>query len=148
MRRSGGISNVAIVVILMVLGVILAILVYFVASGATVGWFRTRSSSYAATNLEIVGFTPTDPPDHPQASVLIKNIGPVSVHYDNIQDWQVFIDERQCSVALLNPPPPNDLDVNRQLNITLSCYVDPTTSHTIKVFGPQATQAFAGWSPG
>ena len=147
MKRYGGISNVAIVVILIVLGVLLAILVYFVASGAAVSWFRTKSSGYAATNLEIVGFTPTDPPAHPQASVLIKNLGPVSVHYDSTQDWQVFVDESQCLISSLNPPPPADLDVNRQLNITLNCYVDPTTSHTIKVFGPQATQALAGWSP-
>jgi len=146
MTARTGVSQVTTVVVLMVLGIALAVLVYQVVLGATRGAYGKMESGTPKTNIQIIAFNPGNESDGIPAKIYVKNLGPSDINYSGPSEWQVFIDNQPKSIQSLEPT--GELGVGEILNITLSEGISANVSHTIKVFGPYATMAYSGWSPG
>ena len=152
-----GISTVVISLVLMVIGVFLAIMVYLVLSGALPSMYQRQEAALPKTNIQIINFiNNTNAGD--SWNVTIRNNGPVSLQVGGKDKWQVFVDDKPASItAIYAKTATGDVDVtynpsyNIQVNgvivIKVGISLSTTLPHTVKVFGPQATQAFAGWSP-
>mgnify|MGYP000424446422 CR=1 FL=1 len=145
MRREG-ISVLATSVVLLVLGVALALIVYSVVTGSIFGIYQKQQAGIPGTNIEIVNFNPGNETLGQNANVTIRNMGPNSLPIEGEDHWQVFIDDEQYEVVALSPDS-GELEVGGVLVIYLGEAVS-WEPHTIKVYGPLATRAFAGWSPG
>jgi hypothetical protein len=157
-----GISTVVVSLVLMVIGVFLAIMVYLVLSGALPSMYQRQEAALPKTNIAIINFINTTNVGN-RWNVTIRNNGPVSLQVGGRDKWQVFIDDRPALIPLergiIAKTATGDLDVTNYpsysipvngvivLNVTITPSLSPTSPHTVKVFGPQATQAFAGWSP-
>jgi len=144
-----GISTVVVSLVLMVIGVFLAIMVYLVLSGALPSMYQRQEAALPKTNIQIINFINTTTPDGnagKEWEVTIKNNGPVSLQTDDATEWQVFIDDRRVNYISI---PSTTVPVGGSIVIVVKIDppASPTSPHTVKVFGPQATQAFAGWSP-
>jgi len=146
MTTRKGVSQVTTVVVLMVLGIALAVLVYQVVLGATRGTYGKIESGTPKTNIQIMALDPGNESSGVPAKIYVKNIGPSDIDYSGPSEWQVFIDNEPKDIQSLNPP--SGLGVGEMLNITLTEGVNASISHTIKVYGPYATMAYSGWSPG
>jgi hypothetical protein len=153
-----GISTVVISLVLMVIGVFLAIMVYLVLSGALPSMYQRQEAALPKTNIAIINFiNNTNAGD--SWNVTIRNNGPVSLQVGGKDKWQVFIDDRPVSdIAAIYAKeatgdrdvtydPSYSIQVNGVIVIKVTISLSTTSPHTVKVFGPQATQAFAGWSP-
>jgi|GEM_PF-3311572 hypothetical protein len=152
-----GISTVVVSLVLMVIGVFLAIMVYLVLSGALPSMYQRQEAALPKTNIQIINFiNNTNAGD--SWNVTIRNNGPVSLQVGGKDKWQVFVDDKPASItAIYAKTATGDVDVtynpsyNIQVNgvivIKVGISLSTTLPHTVKVFGPQATQAFAGWSP-
>jgi hypothetical protein len=152
-----GISTVVVSLVLMVIGVFLAIMVYLVLSGALPSMYQRQEAALPKTNIAIINFiNNTNAGD--SWNVTIRNNGPVSLQVGGKDKWQVFVDDKPASItAIYAKTATGDVDVtynpsyNIQVNgvivIKVGISLSTTLPHTVKVFGPQATQAFAGWSP-
>lgn len=142
-----GISTVVISVVLMVIGVFLAILVYLVLSGALPGMYQRQEAALPKTNIAIINFVNGSKVGSSwKWSVTVKNNGPVSLQVGSTNEWQVFIDDKPAHISSMDPAS-GTIPVNGVIVIEVTSDADPGLPHTVKVFGPQATQAFAGWSP-
>jgi len=141
-----GISTVVVSLVLMVIGVFLAIMVYLVLSGALPSMYQRQEAALPKTNIQIINFINRNN-NGDDWSITIRNNGPVSLQADGPDKWQVFIDDKPVKriyyISNTGNVPVGGIIV---LNVTTSP-LSTTSPHTIKVFGPQATQAFAGWSP-
>jgi len=146
-RRRKGVSQVTTAVVLMVLGIALAVLVYQVVLGVTRGSYRKMEAGTPESNIQIMAFDPGNSTTGSLAKVYVKNLGPSDIEFSGPSEWQVFIDGEFKTISALDPAT-GSLGVGEYINITLSETIGRNVSHTIKVFGPQATVAFAGWSPG
>ena len=154
-----GISTVVVSLVLMVIGVFLAIMVYLVLSGALPSMYQRQEAALPKTNIQIINFiNKTNSGD--KWEVTIKNNGPVSLQVGGKDKWRVFIDDIDAPIENITAKTATgDFDVTNYpsysipvngvivLNVTITPPLSPTSPHTVKVFGPQATQAFAGWSP-
>ncbi len=146
-KKREGISQVTTAIVLMVLGIALAVLVYQIVLGATSGSYRKMQAGTPKSNIQIMAFDPGNSSTGTPAKVYVKNMGPSDIEYSAPSEWQVFIDEQMKTIGSLDPAS-GPLKVGEAINITLTEWVNANVSHTIKVFGPQATIAYAGWSPG
>ncbi len=146
-KRRKGVSQVTTAVVLMVLGIALAILVYQVVLGATRGSYRKIQAGTPKSNIQIMAFDPGNATTGEYAKVYVKNLGPSDIEFSGPSEWQVFIDDQMKTISTMDPAS-GSLKVGEALNITLSETINANISHTIKVYGPQATIAYAGWSPG
>ncbi|MGC9019972.1 MAG: hypothetical protein ACP5KE_02070 [Candidatus Methanodesulfokora sp.] len=140
-----GVSTVVISVVLMIIGVFLAILVYLTLSGALPSMYQRQEAALPKTNIAIINFINTTN-DGSKWNVTIRNNGPVSLQYKDENEWQVFVDDKRADILSIEPPS-GTIQVNGVIVIEVAVQASPTLPHTVKVFGPQATQAFAGWSP-
>ncbi|PNV77306.1 MAG: hypothetical protein C0200_06815, partial [Thermoproteota archaeon] len=141
-------STVVISVVLMIIGVFLAILVYLTLSGALPSMYQRQEAALPKTNIAIINFIGDTGKN--QWNVTIRNNGPVSLQYKDINEWQVFVDDKRADISSIEPSSSGTIQVNGVIKIiidnsTLGASIHQP--HTVKVFGPQATQAFAGWSP-
>jgi len=147
-----GISTVVVSLVLMVIGVFLAIMVYLVLSGALPSMYQRQEAALPKTNIQIINFINTTTPDGnagKEWEVTIKNNGPVSLQVSSPDEWQIYVDDQRATVDSINPAPPATIQVGGSIVIKIKVNppASPSSPHTVKVFGPQATQAFAGWSP-
>jgi hypothetical protein len=152
-----GISTVVVSLVLMVIGVFLAIMVYLVLSGALPSMYQRQEAALPKTNIAIINFiNNTNAGD--SWNVTIRNNGPVSLQVGGKDKWQVFVDDKPASITAIYAKtatgdvdvtynPSYSIQVNEVIVIKVGISLSTTLPHTIKVFGPQATQAFAGWSP-
>ena len=143
-----GISTVVVSLVLMVIGVFLAIMVYLVLSGALPSMYQRQEAALPKTNIQIINFiNKTNNGD--RWEVTIKNNGPVSLQVSSPDEWRVYVDDQYVIVNSINPAPPATIQVGGSIVIEVipDPPASPSSPHTVKVFGPQATQAFAGWSP-
>jgi len=131
----------------MVLGIALAVLVYQVVLGATGGSYRKIQAGTPQSNIQIMAFDPGNATTGELAKVYVKNLGPSDIEFSGPSEWQVFIDDEMKTIIQTDPAL-GSLRVGEALNITLSEAINATVPHTIKVYGPKATIAYAGWSPG
>ncbi|TDA41484.1 MAG: hypothetical protein DSO07_04355 [Thermoproteota archaeon] len=132
-------------------------MVYLVLSGALPSMYQRQEAALPKTNIAIINFiNNTNAGD--SWNVTIRNNGPVSLQVGGKDKWQVFVDDKPASItAIYAKTATGDVDVtynpsyNIQVNgvivIKVGISLSTTLPHTVKVFGPQATQAFAGWSP-
>ena len=154
-----GISTVVVSLVLMVIGVFLAIMVYLVLSGALPSMYQRQEAALPKTNIAIINFI-NKSNGGDIWYVYIRNNGPVSLQVGGVDKWKVFIDDRPAFITdiiakeaagdiYVTNIPSYSIEVNKVivLNVTITPSLSPTSPHTVKVFGPQATQAFAGWSP-
>ncbi len=146
-KRRRGVSQVTTAIVLMVLGIALAVLVYQVVLGATRGSYRKIEAGTPKSNIQIMAFDPGNATAGSYAKVYVKNLGPSDIEFSGPSEWQVFIDDEFKTISSLDPAS-GSLRVGESINITLSEAINANVSHTIKVFGPRATIAYAGWSPG
>jgi len=142
-----GVSQVTTAVVLMVLGIALAVLVYQVVLGTSRGSYSRIEAGTPKSNIKIMDLDPGNPSNGVPAKIYVRNLGPLDIEFSGPQEWQVFIDNQPMSILTMDPAQ-GTLGVNEVLNITLTEAVNASFSHTIKVYGPYATVAFAGWSPG
>ena len=149
MRR--GVSTVVISVVLMVIGVFLAIMVYLTLSGALPGIYQRQEAALPKTNIAIINFI-NNTPSGSSWNVTIKNNGPVSLQVGGADKWQVYVDDKRANIVNIyagdQPASPSyPIPVGGVIVIKITTSASPTEPHTVKVFGPQATYAFIGWSP-
>ncbi|RSN72251.1 hypothetical protein D6D85_14545 [Candidatus Methanodesulfokora washburnensis] len=135
-------------------------MVYLVLSGALPSMYQRQEAALPKTNIQIINFiNNTNAGD--SWNVTIRNNGPVSLQVGGRDKWQVFIDDRPALIPLeqgiiakeatgdrdVTNDPNYSVPVNGVIVIKVTISLSTTSPHTVKVFGPQATQAFAGWSP-
>ncbi|MGY0288595.1 MAG: hypothetical protein ACUX7D_07595 [Candidatus Methanodesulfokora washburnensis] len=143
-----GISTVVVSLVLMVIGVFLAIMVYLVLSGALPSMYQRQEAALPKTNIQIINFI-NKSNSGDRWEVTIRNNGPVSLQTGGATEWQVFIDDRRVD-RIISIIPSTTVPVGGSIVIEVEITnppASPSSPHTVKVFGPQATQAFAGWSP-
>lgn len=142
-----GISQVTTAVVLMVLGIALAVLVYQVVIGTTRGVYSKYEAGTPRSDIQIMNLDPGNASAGVPAKIYIRNLGPSDIEFSGPQEWQVFIDNQPMSILTMDPAQ-GTLKINEVLNITLREAVNASFSHFITVYGPYATIARAGWSPG
>ncbi len=119
----------------------MAVLTFYVVRGGTINIFTRQTSSLPQTDIQIVNFNPCD---GSSAVITIKNKGPVTLQVSSEDDWAVFINN---SAVTLCPMGPAQVDVGETIELHICGCFDENAPQSIKVFGPQNSQAWASWAP-
>jgi len=146
-----GLSRVAIVAVLLVLGVVAASMVFFLTRGALLHFVGLAESRTPRATIEII------PPGLNESGgsvkVYLRNLGPDALPVEGPEAWTVVIDGEIYSVSRLEdssetPLSNTDLiEVGEIFLVVLNSPVDLSVPHDIAVYGPYSTRARAGYSP-
>ncbi len=151
MVERAGISRVAMVAVLLVLGIVAATMVFSLTRGALLHFVGLAESRTPKATLEII--PPGLNESGGRVKVYLRNLGPDNLPVEGPESWTVVIDGSIYSVlriedangAVLSSS--DEIEVGQIFMVVLSDPVDLTSPHDVAVYGPFSTRARAGYSP-
>ncbi|HDN01928.1 MAG TPA: hypothetical protein ENF42_03025, partial [Candidatus Bathyarchaeota archaeon] len=138
-----GISQVAVTAIMIVLGISASLLLFGPLRGFIIATFRRTTTVGGGTQLQIIAYSKTG---NDISGIVVKNIGPNELPYDDASAWQVVVDGELISVSSTNPSS-GPLPVDGTIILTLSSTVSGSQPHSFEVYGPQGTVAQNTFTP-
>jgi len=83
------------------------------------------------------------------AGVRLRNLGPGTISYGDIKDWQVVVDGELRRVWQVLPEPPAQVQPGETVAIGLTRATAPSSGkpHSITVYGPHGVKAQASYQP-
>ncbi len=144
-RRIAGVSQVATVLALILVSFSAAILVWGPLRGY-VSRIVSRQALVADAELEIVS---VNTGGGVIAGVRLRNLGPGTISYDDVGDWQVVVDGMLRRVWQVSPGPPAQIRPGETITVGLTRATAPSSSepHSITVYGPGGVKAQASYQP-
>ncbi len=141
-----GISRVFMSAFLVILGLILVAMLYYVAANVSLVTMEGYVRVSEMAGIEILGMSPDNGTSH-VAVIVIRSTFKDSIPYEGPNCWQVFIDRRRVQILELSPP-----NGALRKGDKLMIKVDFTgfswdSNHEIEVFGPKGAKAKLVWLP-
>ena len=144
-RRLAGVSQVATVLALIIVSASAAVLIW----GPLRGYVsRVASRSKLTVDAELVIIS-VNTGGGVIAGVRLRNLGPGTISYGDIKDWQVVVDGELRRVWQVLPEPPAQVQPGETVAIGLTRATAPSSGkpHSITVYGPHGVKAQASYQP-
>ncbi len=142
-NQNVGISQVAVTAIMIVLGISASLLLFGPLRGFIIATFRRTTTVGGGTQLQIIAYSKTG---SDISGIVVKNIGPNELLYEDASAWQVVVDGELMVVSSTNPSS-GPLPVDGTIILTLSSTVSGSQPHSFEVYGPQGTVAQNTYTP-
>ncbi len=79
----------------------------------------------------------------------LRNLGPGTIRYDDVKDWQVVVDGELRRIWQVLPEPPAEIHPGETVSIGLTGATAPSSEepHSIAVYGPGGVKVHASYQP-